>query len=410
MRPCLGSAAVYVGDLRDPQSGSACRARAEDFELRSLEDMQPPPGLSVPIVTVLDDDGQLIESDQRAVVRHVVQEGYGADVVFAAGTTGEWDRLTNRMRQQVLRVSVDEVDRQNRLHGSRLSRPVECWAGVTAHTAEETLENLEVAVECGADAVVLAPLSIAGLDDPVRFVTREVSDLLDALSHRIPLYLYDNADIAADPRALHIRTRQVKALSRLDFVRGIKVSASRKILGNYTKAAEGFRERGEFAIYVGNAKLIFDLFRHRTGFLGTLTEHWNRYWLWGSLPHGVVSGPANALPREWARAWQVCRAGDAERMDEVRGVVEAFAAATDTLQGRRTIACLKHALYHLGVVSSSAVAKGTPELDADAASRFGEAFAGVRELSRTRIGSPWVSLASSTPSAPGADGRGVGVE
>ena len=44
-------------------------------------------------------------------------------------------------------------------------------------------------------------------------------------------------------------------MSRLDFVRGIKVSAPRKVLGNYTKAAAGFRERGEFGIYVGNAHL-----------------------------------------------------------------------------------------------------------------------------------------------------------
>ena len=62
------------------------------------------------------------------------------------------------------------------------------------------------------------------------------------------VYLYDNADIAVDPKVPHIRTRQVKALSRLDFVRGIKVSAPRKVLGNYTKAAASFRERGEFGV------------------------------------------------------------------------------------------------------------------------------------------------------------------
>ena len=161
---------------------------------------------------------------------------------------------------------------------------------------------------------MLAPLSIQGIGDPVRFVAHDVADLLDSRDRRIPVYLYDNAEIAVDPRVPHIRTRQVKALSRLDFVRGIKVSASRRVLGNYTQAAAGFRERGEFGIYVGNAMLIFDLFRPRSGWLGAIGEHWNRYRLRGGLPIGVVAGPANALPREWARAWQVCRAGDAERM------------------------------------------------------------------------------------------------
>ena len=130
---------------------------------------------------------------------------------------------------------------------------------------------------------MLAPLSIRGLRDPVRFVAREVADLLDGLPRRIPVYLYDNADIAADPKVPHIRTRQVKALSRLDFVRGIKVSAPRKVMGNYTKAAASFNERGEFGIYVGDALQIFDIFRPRTGVLGSLAEHWQRWRLRGGL-------------------------------------------------------------------------------------------------------------------------------
>ena len=66
--------------------------------------------------------------------------------------------------------------------------------------------------------------------------------------------------------------------------------------------------------------LIFELFRPRSGWLGAVAEHWNRRRLRGGLPIGVVAGPANALPREWARAWQVCRAGDAERMQRAREV------------------------------------------------------------------------------------------
>ncbi|MCH8133414.1 MAG: dihydrodipicolinate synthase family protein, partial [Myxococcales bacterium] len=77
--------------------------------MRSVEESRPCPGLSVPVISVLDDAGQLIESDQRAVVRHVVQDGWGADVVFAVGTTGEWHRLDNRVRQQVIQVCSEEV-------------------------------------------------------------------------------------------------------------------------------------------------------------------------------------------------------------------------------------------------------------------------------------------------------------
>ena len=348
----------------------------------------------MPVITVVDEAGALIEADQRALVRYVIQDGYGADVVFGAGTTGEWDRLHNRVRQRVIQVCAEEVAKANaqRMTG-RAERDVELWAGITAPSPEETLENLEVAVAAGAAAAVLAPLSIRGIDDPVRFVAREVADVLDAQSRRIPIYLYDNADIAVDPNVPHLRTRQVKALSRLDFVRGIKVSAPRKVLGNYTKAAASFNERGEFAIYVGDAMLIFDLFRPRTGIAGTVVDHWNRWRLSGAMPAGVVAGPANVLPREWARAWQVCRAGDVERMEQVYEVVEAFREGTRAAGGRRTIACLKRALCTLGVISSDLVAPGTPFLTRPDADAFDKVFDRVRELSARRIRPPWVSVA-----------------
>jgi dihydrodipicolinate synthase/N-acetylneuraminate lyase len=361
--------------------------------VRSVEDTRPKRGLSVPVVTVLDDAGEVLEDDQRAVVRHVIQGGFGADVVFAAGTTGEWDRVAPGVTRRVVQLCTEEVAKLNAELGAEPAARTECWAGVTAATPEDTLENLDFALAAGADAAVLAPLSVRGLADPVRFVAREVGDLLDARARRIPLYLYDNADIAVNPRVPHIRTRQVKALSRLDFVRGIKVSAPRKVLGNYTKAAAGFRERGEFGIYVGNAMLIFDIFRPRHGWWGSLSEHWQRFRLRGGLPIGVVAGPANALPREWARAWELCRAGDAERMERMRRVLEAFRVGTHTAGGKRTIACFKRALLRLGVVRSDAVARGTPALSRPDAERFDEVFEDVRALARELLPPAWLTRA-----------------
>ena len=53
-------------------------------------------GLSTPIVTVLDRNGRVIADEQRAVIHYAVQGGAGANIIFAAGTTGEWNRLDNR--------------------------------------------------------------------------------------------------------------------------------------------------------------------------------------------------------------------------------------------------------------------------------------------------------------------------
>jgi len=326
----------------------------------------------------------------------VIQDGYGADVIFAAGTTGEWDRVANPVRQRVVQVCAEETAKANAARASSTARGVEVWAGITAPSRSETLENLDFALSTpGVDAAVLAPLSIPGLADPVRFVAREIADLLDARSRRIPVYLYDNADIAADPKVPHMRTRQVKALSRLDFVRGVKVSASKKVLGHYIKAAANFRERGEFGIYVGDAMLIFELFRPAAGVGGFVRERWNRWRMHGAHPAGVVAGPANVLPREWARAWHVARAGDAERMDEVRRVVEAFRVGTRLAGGRRSIACMKRALVRLGVTTSDRVAPGTPHLARPDAERFDEAFDAVRRLARETIAPPWRTVAPS---------------
>ena len=81
----------------------------------------PKSGLNVPVITVLDDSGRVIADEQRRVIRHVVQNGYGADVVFGVGTTGEWNRIANAERQRIMEIEVDEVRRVNaERRGSRI--------------------------------------------------------------------------------------------------------------------------------------------------------------------------------------------------------------------------------------------------------------------------------------------------
>ena len=127
---------------------------------------QPCAGLSVPIVTVLDRAGKVLEEDQRALVRYAIQDGAGADIIFAAGTTGEWNRMDNPRRQLVSQIAVDECRPRCGLAGaSRVG------LDITGNTRAETIENLEHAIEISADAAVVAPLSITDVEDPVDFVT-----------------------------------------------------------------------------------------------------------------------------------------------------------------------------------------------------------------------------------------------
>ena len=364
--------------------------------MQPLERYTPCAGLSVPLITVLDRKGRVLEDQQREVVRFAIQNGAGADIIFAAGTTGEWDRLDNPRRQLVSRIAVEECRR-----AARPDRKVEAWMGITAPTRAETLANLACAIELDADAAVVAPLSIVDVNDPVAFVAREIEAVFDKRGRKLPVFLYDNAEIAAPGKAPHLRTRDVKQMARLEYVRGMKVTAGKSVLGNYMRAASHFKLGGEFAIYAGNPYLIFELFAPHAGFAGTVRHYWNRYWTQRALPYGAVAGPANAMPREWKRAWLVCRAQDHPLMIRYREILEGFRAACvfdrNGAKVRPTIACLKAALAEHGACESDIVAAGTPALEEGERREFGRRFAELRRRAAETLEPGWVSQVEAAP-------------
>ena len=351
----------------------------------------PRRGLSIPSITVLDDLGRVIEAEQRRVFRYLVQEGLGADIIFGGGTTGEWNRISNGERQRLIRIETDEVGRINQEVSRRGRPPAEAWVGVTAPTTSETLANLECALEARTDAAVIAPLSIKDCGDIVRFFQRDVTDLFDHRGRGLPVFLYDNADIAADPRIPHIHTRDVKRLSRLPFIFGLKVSAPPRVLGHYTRGAGHFKDKGEFGIYAGNAMLMFQLFRLEDGLAGRVREYWNRDLLHNELPIGVVSGPANALPREWQRAWRASFAGDDRLMASYKSAFEQFSDACRFEGVKKSIASLKYALKLDGVIESDLVADGTRSLTEGERQQFALRFKQIRENLETYTDPTWIS-------------------
>lgn len=352
---------------------------------------QPRRGLSIPSITVLDDLGRVFEAEQRRVFRYLAQEGLGADILFGGGTTGEWNRISNAERQRLIWIETDEIGRMNQEVSSCQRQPTEAWVGVTAPTTAETLANLECALEARADAAVIAPLSITDCGDIVGFFQRDVSDLFDHRGRWLPVFLYDNADIAANPRIPHIRTRDVKRLSRLPFIFGLKVSAPPRVLGHYTKGAGHFKDKGEFGIYVGNAMLMFQLFKLEDGLAGRVREYWNRYLLHNELPIGVVSGPANALPREWQRAWRASFAGDERLMAIYKAAFGQFSTACRFGGVKKSIACLKYALKLDGVIESDLVAEGTRSLTDNERLEFASHFKQIKESLAAFTDPTWIS-------------------
>ena len=361
-------------------------------------------GLNVPAVTAVDDAGRVIEKEQRLIFRHLVQNGRGADVIFGVGTTGEWNRLANPERLRIMEIQVDEVRSINKSLANHQPpttnhRPVESWLGVNGKTRAEILENLDAAIQLGADAAVIAPLAIEDLPESeiVRFFQRDLTNLLESQNSNLPVFLYDNADIAAAGQPPHIRTHIVKHLSRLPWVRGLKVSAPRHVLGNYTRAALHYKQPGEFGIYIGNAMLIFELYRPSHTLMDRFREGWRDYLLSDTPPIGVISGPGNCMPREWQKAWRVCWAGDEELTNVYHDICQRFesicAFDENGKRVKKTIACVKYAMEIDGAISVSNVARGTGALTTDQRSLFKERYLTLREFVKQTIEPVWQTRA-----------------
>ncbi len=328
-------------------------------------------GLAVPLLTVFDEHGHLAEADQRRLVAHVIAEGRGAGIVFIMGTTGEWNRVDTQTRHAAIRVSLDAVAQAN---SSRAQHErARAWVGVTAPAAGETLACIDVALEAGADALVIAPLAISGLADPVAFVRDEVAPRL-CEQPDVPLYLYDNAEIAVDAAHPLLDAASLRALAALDCVHGIKISAPRDVVERaMTELDTAPAAARSFEVYIGYASLSFDIARS-TGALakgaGALDAHVRLA--------GLVPGAANVLPRAWRNAWEACWAGDAQAMAAARAQVEAFREVTFVGDRRPIVATLKRALLLDGVIESALVAPGTDALRAHELAAFDARYARVR--------------------------------
>jgi hypothetical protein len=165
------------------------------------------------------------------------------------------------------------------------------------------------------------------------------------------------------------------------------------VLGNYMKAALHYKQPGEFGIYIGNAMLIFKIYRPNPGIMGRLREGWRDYLLHSTPPIGVVSGPANLLPREWQKGWRVCWAGDTEQIDLYFALCSSFERICEFDEnGRRvnkTIACLKYGLELDGVISSCLVASGTRSLTEEEKRVFEENYGRLRQFARDEIEPLW---------------------
>lgn len=341
--------------------------------------MSPRKGLNIPIVTALDEAGNLIESDQRKIVRYGIQNGNGADSLFICGTTGEYNRLNQTHCRRLIEIGVEEIGAVNQSLPPEIA-PIEAWVGITAPTKTKTLELLELAIALKAEVGVFAPYAIDDLQtsEVVSFFEKEITPRIADSS--LMIGLYDNPDIASAHNAgLNVPNELVAALGQMPSVVGLKASATRQAFGNYAKDFAG-GINNPFTLYAGNAGLIFEIdeIQRENGIENAEVAI-----------AGVVSGTANVFPREWREAWQAVVTHDLEKIEFYKKFFEDFVALTgfpgENGYSSKLIGGIKQAMFHLGIISSAAVATGTPQLTADEAVRLNEGLDNL--LSETKFAS-----------------------
>ena len=401
-------------------------------ELNRLDILQK--GLCVPLVTPFDKDGKFLPDDFHALMEYVLQNGLGGNVFFINGTTGEFNYIDNITCKHIIHSAV-EFKKSHATHNIRI------WCGISGNTTDETLENLDFALKTTEiDAVVIAPLYFMRHDQILKFFRRDVRNTMEKHRKFIPIFLYDNKDIlspclkgatetpleikeissylfrillqhpktaydglkdfitdvvlpSADPEAKkksihqirgYLRTREVKYLSRLEYIVGIKVTAPIRIIGNYIRASGQFGDLGTFGIYIGNAPLIFDIFKDRIG-LGRLIKWWEKFILRATRPHGVVSGSANVMPREWSVAWDAALNDDYELADSFRKLFQEYRALCSFNNKRKSIACAKWILYNKGIISSPFVIDASKRLSENEIDEIRKRYANFEKLVKDSI-------------------------
>ena len=155
--------------------------------------------------------------------------------------------------------------------------------------------------------------------------------------------------------------------------------------------------------------LIFEMYRPSHSLFDRLREGWRDYLLHDVAPIGVISGPANCMPREWQKAWRVCWAGDEELTDVYQELCERFESICAFDEGgqrvKKTIACVKSALKIDGVIASSAVCQGTTPLTPEQKVIFRDRYLALREYVKSRIDPLWQTENAEATSGMGLHAR-----
>lgn len=237
-------------------------------------------GIIPPIITPMNEDESMNEAGLRSQVNRLIEAGVHG--LFPFGTNGEGYILSEKEKETVLSVVIDEV---------RGRVPV--YAGSGCVGTKDTIRMSRMAESLGADVLsVITPWFAKASDEELYEHYAAV-----AKSVKLPIVLYNIPARTGNSLSPSL----VERLSEIDNIVGVKDSS-----GNFDNMLQYIeRTRGrEFAVLSGNDSLI--------------------YWNLLAGGSGGIAGCANVYPRTMAEIYGKFIAGDLEGAKKAQDSIRSF--------------------------------------------------------------------------------------
>lgn len=242
--------------------------------------MQDIHGIIVPILTPMHDDESINEEELRRQIDRLIDAGVHG--IFPFGTNGEGYILSDREKEQLLAVCMDQVKGR-----------VPVYAGTGCISTRDTIRMSRMAQAMGADVLsITTPSFAAASQNELYEHYRAVADSVD-----LPILLYNIP--ARTGNALAPAT--VEKLAKIDNIVGVKDSSGN--FDNILQYIERTRDMG-FTVLSGNDSLI----------------------LWTLLAggQGGIAGCANVFPRNMVAIYEQWKRGNIAEARKAQDAIRPF--------------------------------------------------------------------------------------
>lgn len=238
-------------------------------------------GIIPPVITPMNEDESINEAELRNQVNRQIKGGVHG--LFPFGTNGEGYILSEKEKEQVLSIVIDET-----------AGRVPVYAGTGCIGTKDTVKQSLMAKSLGADVLsIITPSFAAASQNELFEHYKTVAEAVD-----MPIVLYNIPARTGNSLA----PATVAKLSKIENIVGAKDSSGN--FDNMLQYIELTRDSGDFAVLSGNDSLI----------------------LWNLLAGGTggIAGCANVFPEVMASIYNYFMAGELEAAKKAQDSIRSF--------------------------------------------------------------------------------------